>query len=172
MTTLRLARLARLISAVLMGCAATTSVDLRARAAPEMGQPAPALVATAPDGQTFDLAKLRGKVVLVNFWATWCAPCRREMPILDAFYRRYHDKGLELIGISVDFARDGAKMRKAAGAVSYPTAMANDIPVNGFGPPEGVPVTYVVDAEGVVRDKFIATPNKLLHDVVIPLLPH
>jgi len=84
------------------------------------------------------------------------------MPILDAFYRRYHGESLELIGISVDFARDSAKMRKAAGAVSYPTAMANDIPVNGFGPPEGVPVTYVVDAEGVVRDKFIATPNKLL----------
>ena len=79
---------------------------------------------------------------------------------------------MELIGISVDFARDSAKMRKAAGAVSYPTAMANDMPVNGFGPPEGVPVTYVVNVEGVVRDKFIATPNKLLHDVVIPLLPH
>jgi cytochrome c biogenesis protein CcmG, thiol:disulfide interchange protein DsbE len=63
-------------------------------------------------------------------------------------------------------------MRKAAGAVSYPTAMANDMPVNGFGPPEGVPVTYVLDVEGVVRDKFIAMPNKLLHDVVIPLLPH
>ena len=143
-----------------------------AGAAPAMNEAAPPLTATALDGQTFDLAKLHGKVVLVNFWATWCPPCRREMPILDAFYRRYHGESLELIGISVDFARDSAKMRKAAGAVSYPTAMANDIPVNGFGPPGGVPVTYVVDAEGVVRDKFIATPNKLLHDVVIPLLPH
>jgi thiol-disulfide isomerase/thioredoxin len=165
-------RLARLIPALLIACGATTGVDTRARAAPEMDQPAPALIATALDGQIFDLAKLRGKVVLVNFWATWCAPCRREMPILDAFYRRYRGQGLELIGISVDFARDSAKMRKAAGAVSYPTAMASDIPVNGFGPPEGVPVTYVVDAEGVVRDKFIATPSKLLHNVVIPLLPH
>jgi len=169
MTTLRLTRL---IAALLMGCAAAASVDTPARAAPEMDQPAPPLIATALDGQTFDLAKLRGKVVLVNFWATWCAPCRREMPVLDAFYRRYREQGLELIGISVDFARDSAKMRKAAGAVSYPTAMANDMPVNGFGPPEGVPVTYVVNVEGVVRDKFIATPNKLLHDVVIPLLPH
>jgi cytochrome c biogenesis protein CcmG, thiol:disulfide interchange protein DsbE len=169
MTTLRLTRL---IAALLMACAAAVGVDTPARAAPEMDQPAPPLVATALDGQTFDLAKLRGKVILVNFWATWCAPCRREMPVLDAFYRRYHAQGLELIGISVDFARDSAKMRKAAGAVSYPTATANDMPVNGFGPPEGVPVTYVVDVEGVVRDKFIATPNKLLHDVVIPLLPH
>jgi cytochrome c biogenesis protein CcmG, thiol:disulfide interchange protein DsbE len=162
----------RLIPALLMGLAALIGVDTRALAAPEMDQPAPPLIATALDGQTFDLAKLRGKVILVNFWATWCAPCRKEMPVLDAFYRHYHEQGLELIGISVDFARDRAKMRKAAGAVSYPTTMANDIPVNGFGQPEGVPVTYVVDAEGVVRDKFIATPNKLLHDVVIPLLPH
>jgi cytochrome c biogenesis protein CcmG, thiol:disulfide interchange protein DsbE len=165
-------RLTRLIPALLMGWAATTGVDTPARAAPEMNRPSPALIVTALDGQTFDLTKLHGKVVLVNFWATWCAPCRREMPVLDAFYRRYREQGLELIGISVDFARDAAKMRKAAGAVSYPTAMANDTPVNGFGSPDGVPVTYVIDAEGVVRDKFIATPNKLLHDVVIPLLPH
>jgi cytochrome c biogenesis protein CcmG, thiol:disulfide interchange protein DsbE len=169
MTTLRLTRL---IVALLMGCAATADVDTPARAAPEMDQPAPRLTVTALDGQTFDLAKLRGKVVLVNFWATWCAPCRREMPVLDAFYRRYREQGLELIGISVDFARDAAKMRKASAAVSYPTAMVNDMPVNGFGTPDGVPVTYVVDVDGVVRDKFIATPNKLLHDVVIPLLPH
>jgi cytochrome c biogenesis protein CcmG, thiol:disulfide interchange protein DsbE len=165
-------RLTRLIPALLMGLAASIGIDTRARAAPEMDQPAPPLIATALDGQTFDLAKLRGKVVLVNFWASWCVPCRREMPVLDAFYRRYREQGLELIGISVDFARDAAKMRKAAGAISYPTAIVNEMPVNGFGTPEGVPVTYVIDVEGVVRDKFIATPNKLLHDVVIPLLPH
>jgi cytochrome c biogenesis protein CcmG/thiol:disulfide interchange protein DsbE len=136
------------------------------RAAPAIGDKAPPLVA-----QTFDLAKLRGKVVLVNFWATWCAPCRKEMPTLDAFYRRYHERGFELIGVSVDFARDAAKMRKASGAVAYPTAMQSDLSVDGFGPPSGVPVTYVINADGVVRDMFIAVPNKLLHDVVVPLLP-
>src|SRR5258705_11610154 len=94
------------------------------------------------------------------------------MPILDAFYRRYREQGLELIGISVDFARDGAKMRKAAGAVSYPTAMANDISVNGFGPPQGGPGTHLVGGEGGGRDKIIATTNKPPPDVVIPLLPH
>ncbi len=140
-------------------------------AAPAMNEPAPALILTALDGQTYDLSRLRGKVVLVNFWATWCAPCRKEMPTLDAFYRRYRAQGLELIGISVDFARDAAKMRKAASAVAYPTALASELPVNGFGPPGGVPVTYVIDTDGKVRDMFIAVPNKLLHDVVVPLLP-
>jgi cytochrome c biogenesis protein CcmG, thiol:disulfide interchange protein DsbE len=162
--------LARTIRALLIGlCASPITADA-ARAAPAMNEAAPAFVVTALDGQTFDLAKLRGKVVLVNFWATWCAPCRKEMPTLDAFYRRYRAHGLELIGISVDFPRDGAKMRKAAGAVAYPTALASDVSTDGFGPPAGVPVTYVIDADGVVRDMFIAVPNKLLHDVVIPLL--
>ena len=92
--------------------------------------------------------------------------------MLDAFYRRYRGQGLEMIGISVDFQRDLEKMRRAAKAVSYPAAHIGGITDDGFGTPEGVPVTYVIDADGVVRDKFIATPNKLLHDVVVPLLPH
>jgi thiol-disulfide isomerase/thioredoxin len=161
-----------MIPALLLGLSASAIAGGLACAAPAMNAAAPALVATALDGQTFDLSRLRGKVVLVNFWATWCAPCRKEMPTLDAFYRRYRAQGFEMIGISVDFARDAAKMRKAAGTVTYPTAMASDLSIDGFGPPEGVPVTYVIDAEGVVRDKFIAVPNKLLHDVVVPLLAH
>ena len=161
---------ARLISAVAVG-ALTVAFSLdRACAAPEIGEAAPPLVLTAIDGTSIDLAKLRGKVVLVNFWATWCAPCRKEMPTLDAFYRRHRGQGFELIGISVDFARDAAKMRKVAAGLAYSAVGINDIAVNGFGAPDGVPVTYVIDGEGTIRDKFIAVPNKLLNDVVVPML--
>jgi cytochrome c biogenesis protein CcmG, thiol:disulfide interchange protein DsbE len=140
------------------------------RAAPVLNEAAPPLVVTTLDGQTFDLSNLRGKVVLVNYWATWCAPCRREMPTLDAFYRRYQSQGLELIGISVDLTRYGTKIRKAAKDFAYPIALSSEISVNGFGPPLGVPVTYLIDADGIVHDRFAAVGSKLLHDVVIPLL--
>jgi cytochrome c biogenesis protein CcmG/thiol:disulfide interchange protein DsbE len=163
-------RVTGLISAFAVGALATTFAIDHGRAAPEIGEAAPELVLTAIDGTGIDLAKLRGKVVLVNFWATWCAPCRKEMPTLDAFYRRHRSQNFELVGISIDFARDAAKMRKVAAGLAYPAVGINDIAVNGFGPPEGVPVTYVIDGEGIIRDKFIAVPNKLLNDVVVPML--
>ncbi len=145
---------------------------LSAWAAPEIDKPAPALVLTALDGANFDLAKLRGKVVLVNYWATWCAPCRKEMPKLDAFYRHYHPQGLEVIGISIDFDRDLGKARKAAQTVSYPTALAKSISDDGFGIPKGVPITWIIDADGKVRDRLIDVRDELLDGIVVPLLPH
>jgi cytochrome c biogenesis protein CcmG, thiol:disulfide interchange protein DsbE len=142
-----------------------------ARAVPQIGEAAPPLVLTTIDGGTFDLGKLHGKVVLVNYWATWCAPCRKEMPKLDAFYRKYHSQGLEMVGISIDFDRDLAKARKVAGSVSYPTALAKAISEDGFGTPKGVPITWIVDTDSRVRDRLIEVRDELLDGIVIPLLP-
>jgi len=141
-------------------------------ATPQIGEAAPPLVVTALDGTIFDLAKLRGKVVLVNYWATWCAPCRKEMPKLDALYRHYHGRGLEIISISIDFPRDYEKMRKAARSVTYPTAATKDISNDGFGKPGGVPITWIIDADGKVRDRMIDVRDELLNGIVVPLLPH
>jgi cytochrome c biogenesis protein CcmG, thiol:disulfide interchange protein DsbE len=164
--------LSRLAATLVAGFLALAFEYRFAGAEPTIGQPAPPLVVTQLDGQTFDLGKLRGKVVLVNYWATWCLPCRREMPRLDVFNRRYHDQGLEFIGISIDRAQDREKVRRTMKALTYPAAMADDISENGFGKMEGVPTTFVVDTDGTVRDKFIDVYDKLLKDVVIPLLPH
>jgi cytochrome c biogenesis protein CcmG, thiol:disulfide interchange protein DsbE len=141
-------------------------------AEPEIDRAAPALVASMLDGATFDLGQLKGDVVLVNYWATWCAPCRKDMPKLDAFYRRYHDRRLSMIGISVDRPGDLAKVRKVGASLAYPVAMLKSITVDGFGPPEGVPITWIVDADGKVRDRMIDVRDELLNGIVLPLLPH
>jgi thiol-disulfide isomerase/thioredoxin len=144
-------------------------------AAAEIGGAAPALVAPELDGGTFDLAAMRGKVVIVNFWASWCPPCRKEMPALNAFYERYHAQGLEMIGLSADRSRDESEVRKVMQSFSYPAAMLNDARSNGFSSPTELPVTYVVDADGVVRGKLTPNANAVteatLDALVLPLLP-
>jgi cytochrome c biogenesis protein CcmG, thiol:disulfide interchange protein DsbE len=162
-----------------LACTAATAAVLSmafmpepARAAPEIGKAAPELVVTELDGQTFDLAKLRGKVVLVNYWATWCAPCRKDMPKLDALYRRYHDQNLEIIGISIDRDSDLEKVRKVAPKLAYPVALLKGISNDGFGPPAGVPITWIVDTDGKVSDMMIDVRDELLNSLVLPLLPH
>jgi cytochrome c biogenesis protein CcmG/thiol:disulfide interchange protein DsbE len=143
-----------------------------ASAAPALDRPAPTLVATQLDGATFDLSKLRGKVVLVTYWASWCAPCKKEMPLLNGFFQRHRDDGLEIIGISVDRPKDFDKMRRMSRSLAYPTTTTERVSDDGFGAPEGFPLTYVIDRDGIVRDKFIDVRDQLLRDVVLPLLRH
>ena len=163
---------ALLLAAVLL---VPISFPQSARAAAEVGQHAPSLVVEQLDGQTFDLSAAHGKVIVVNFWATWCPPCREEMPALDAFYRRYHAQGLEMIGLSADRPHDRSDVTKVMQSFSYPAAMLDDAKVNDFGSPSSLPMTFVVDKDGVVRAQFTPdqTPvtEKSLSAVVLPLLP-
>jgi cytochrome c biogenesis protein CcmG, thiol:disulfide interchange protein DsbE len=163
----------RLLPIALVGWLALTAISSRA-AAPQIGEPAPVLTATELDGQPFDLSAERGKVVIVNFWATWCLPCRAEMPALDAFYRAFRDRGLVLIGISVDRWADRAKVGALMRQYSYPAAMINEALANDFPRPREIPITYVIDRAGVLRAVLrpgrIAVTPKTLSETVLPLL--
>ena len=140
-----------------------------------VGQPAPVLVVPELNGETFDLSALRGKVVVLNVWATWCPPCRKEMPVLDSFYGEYHGRGVEMIGLSADRGRDRNQVRKVMQAVHYPAAMLADSKKNGFGTFNVLPVTFVIDSSGVVRARLnpdtTISSIKVLSELVDPLLP-
>jgi cytochrome c biogenesis protein CcmG, thiol:disulfide interchange protein DsbE len=161
-------RLATLAAAALIAATLAPGPSLAADAAP------PALVVPTLNGSTFDLAALHGHVVLVHFWATWCTPCRAEMPALNEFYRRYHDQGVELIGVSADKTRDLGAVRKMLPDLGYPVAMASAATKNSFGTQRELPVTYVIDRDGSLRGEM--RPDKTpvteasLEKIVLPLL--
>ena len=138
------------------------------------GKPAPPLSAKLLDGAFFSLTDNVGKVVVVNIWATWCPPCRAEMPALDAYFRRHRDEGLVLLAISWDDPKDEAKVRDVMKAYSFPAALGRDADIRGYGRVWRLPLTFVIDRRGILRkDDWYGDPgldSQLLEQTVTPLL--
>jgi peroxiredoxin len=138
------------------------------------GAPAPAMTGRLLDGTTFTLADYAGKVVVLNFWATWCAPCREEMPALDAYYRRHRSEGFVLIAISMDSPKDEAKARDLMQSFAFPAALARETNVKGYGRIWRLPLTFVIDRNGILRkDAWFGDPlldAATLEQAVTPLL--
>jgi len=105
-------------------------------------------------GKQWSLKDLRGKVVLVNFWATWCPPCRREMPTLDSIYKRFGDRGLVVLGISDEDAKT-LNSYLAEHSVAYPVLMDEGRKVNELFRVDGIPRTYVYDRTGTLAAQAI-----------------
>jgi cytochrome c biogenesis protein CcmG/thiol:disulfide interchange protein DsbE len=140
----------------------------------DVGEQAPHLTANTLSGEAFDLQKENHHVVIVNFWASWCEPCREEMPALETYYQQHKDEGLEVIAISMDEPEDDAMVHKVMANYSYPAAFQRDADFKGFGRIWRMPMTYVIDRQGVVRkDGSVGDPKidlPLLTKLVTPLL--
>jgi thiol-disulfide isomerase/thioredoxin len=141
---------------------------------PEEGKPAPSLEARLLTGGQFSLAQASGKVVIINFWATWCAPCRQEMPALDAYYLHHRAQGLEIVAIAMDDVKTESKVSEVMQAFAFPAALGREASFKGYGRIWRLPLTFVVDRRGILRkDGWYGDPGidgELLEKVVTPLL--
>jgi peroxiredoxin len=115
------------------------------------GQVAPDFVLRSATGENLRLSEYRGDVVLINFWATWCGPCRQEMPLLDDLYGRYKRVGFNLLGVNIDEdSRRAMQMVQELG-VNFPVLFDENKEVSKLYEVEAMPVTILVDREGIVR---------------------
>ena len=115
------------------------------------GQPAPDFALKSSTGENMRLSEYRGDVVMINFWATWCGPCRQEMPLLDELYSRYQRVGFNLLGVNIDDDSGRAMDMIEDLGVNFPVLFDARKEVSELYDVSAMPVTVIVDREGTVR---------------------
>lgn len=137
----------------------------------EENRAVPPWQATLPDGRSVSSASLKGKVVLVNFWATWCPYCRKEKPVIDSFWQDYRNRGFEVISISVDDPPQKIAAWMRDKGYTFMAAPTNASVAAAFGSVTSVPTSFIVDADGHVRHKIAGQMHyPRLEKLVVPLL--
>jgi len=135
-----------LVGFVICAIAATTQAS-----AGLTGQPAPDFALKSSTGDNLRLSEYRGDVVMINFWATWCGPCRQEMPLLDELYSRYERVGFSLLGVNIDDDSRRAMDMVAELGVNFPILFDARKEVSKLYEVQAMPVTVLLDREGTVR---------------------
>jgi cytochrome c biogenesis protein CcmG/thiol:disulfide interchange protein DsbE len=141
----------------------------------KLGAPAPPLVLSTLDGRRIATRDLRGSVVIAAFWATWCEPCRDELPLLSSYAARHARDGLVVLGFCLDGADTLPQVRKVAATLSFPVGLVGSPWAGGYGRIWRLPVSFVIDRAGILRyDGWQAAEpvwtGASLEQVVTPLL--
>jgi len=137
-------------------------------AKPVVGAAAPDFELTMMDGSKVALADLKGQVVVLNFWATWCIPCRKELPTLDAYYSVQREHGLKVFAITTEGSLPLSRLKALFAAMAIPSARRIKGP---YGPLTGVPTNFIIDRAGTLRyAKSGAFDLDDLNGLIVPLL--
>ncbi|MEE9281863.1 MAG: TlpA disulfide reductase family protein [Myxococcota bacterium] len=152
-------RVLLLVVAVLVAGAAGALVGIRGSATPPLrqGAIAPDFSLPALDGRERSLSELRGRVVFVNFWATWCAPCEEEAPALDRLYRRLRDEDFEILAVSIDAPGQRSRVNEFGQeySLSFPILLDPEQRAYAAYKASGVPETFLVGPDGRLVERFI-----------------
>jgi cytochrome c biogenesis protein CcmG/thiol:disulfide interchange protein DsbE len=140
-----------------------------------VGQPAPPATLVTLDGQRVATSDLIGHVVILTFWATWCGPCRQELPLLSAYAAEHSKEGLSVLGFSLDAPEDMRKVQAMAQSLHFPVGLLVNSSLPGYGRIWHIPVNFTIDRQGRLIDngwddkQAIWTPERL-ESIVTPLL--
>jgi len=142
---------------------------------PAVGKPAPPLTLHTLDGRSISTDSLRGQVVILSFWATWCGPCQEELPLLSAYAATHAGEGLQVLSFSLDEPDRLEAVHRIASGLSFPSGLLGDPWEPGYGRIWKLPVNFTIDRNGVLVDnswndeRSDWTPERL-EKIVTPLL--
>ncbi|HLN48893.1 MAG TPA: TlpA disulfide reductase family protein [Steroidobacteraceae bacterium] len=147
----------------------------RAKNTLRVGQPAPPAVLVTLDGERIATSDLTGRVIILAFWATWCGPCRQELPLLSAYAAQHADAGLTVLGFSLDAPEDESKVRAAARSFRFPVGLLANSSLPGYGRIWRIPVNFTIDRRGRLiddgwKDTQAEWTAERLESIVTPLL--
>ena len=167
---------------LLRGAAALSVTGLDALFAPtvganalRVGQPAPPATLVTLDGQRLSTTDLQGRVVVLTFWATWCGPCREELPLLSTYAMEHAAAGLTVLGFTLDSSTERQKVQRVAQTVSFPVGFLDQSTLPGYGRIWRIPVNFTINRQGELtedgwKEKDSTWTLERLDRVVTPLL--
>ncbi|WP_461829113.1 TlpA disulfide reductase family protein [Aquifex sp.] len=129
-----------------------------------VGKPAPDFTLKTLDGREISLKDFKGKVVLINFWATWCPPCREELPLFERLYKKYKDKGFVILAVNTDPENLQDFLKDYGENLSFPILIGNDDILNKY-PVRGLPTSILIDREGKIVKVRLGIYRELEEDI-------